>query len=162
MRDETTVEGATFATWVLRSRHAAGLTQEQVLDRALELAAGDEPELSKSTLNRWEGGKTALAKPSQLRMFCAITGADIREALVELGYVTREELSLPPASPPIDPALLPAAQLLANPDISVKAKDGLREMITNFTRFTYESLQVRQPRRATTAKESTERPPARR
>ena len=159
MRDETTPGGTAFATFVKQARTAVGLTQDQILDRAMELAGDAEPLLSKSTLNRWEQGKNVLAQPAPVRLFCKITGADPREAIVALGYVTREELSLPPASPPIDPALLPAAQLLSNPDISVKAKDGLREMIGNFTRFTYESLQVRRPRKAATA---TERPPARR
>lgn len=158
MRDETSPGGTAFATFVKSSRAAAGMTQDDVLDRARELAGeGEEPLLSKSTLNRWEQSKNNIAQPAQFRLFCQITGADPREGAVALGFLTREELDLPPAAPPLDPVLLSAAKLLANQDISVGAKESLRKMMADFVQFTYDSLQVRRPKKTT-----TERRPARR
>lgn len=152
MRDETDdpgSEGGTFATWVRSARLAAGLTQDQILAQAEVMVERDDgPELSKSTLNRWEGGKTVTARPDNIRLFCAITGADPREAVIALGYVTRDELGMPPAPPVTDPVLADAAKLFANDDVSPAAKDNLRSLIRAAVGFTYENLGLRRPKKA--------------
>ena len=146
-----------FATWVLESRRAADMTQDDVLSKAVEIAGDGEPELSKSTLNRWEGGKTLVAKPSNLRVFCRITGADIREALIALGYVTRDELDLPPA-PSVDPLAFEVSRLLAHPEIRPEAKADLRRILESAVSFTAASLGKvvgRRPRTSTPAPKAT-------
>lgn len=149
MRDETDDPGTDFGTWVRNARLAAGLTQDQVLAQAEVMAEHDgEPELSKSTVIRWEGGKTVTARAENVRLFCRVTGADPREAVIALGYVTREELGLPAQPPAADPVLAEAAKLLANDDVSVAAKETLRTLIRTAVGFTYEQLGLRRPKKA--------------
>lgn len=159
MRDETTALGTEFATWVRDARLAAGLTQEQVLTQAaIMVEHNGGPELSKSTLNRWEGGKTTTVRAENLRLFCTIVGADVREALIALGYIAREELGLPPAPAIREPVLADAAKILASEDIAPAAKDSLRKLISQAVGFTYDTLGLRRPPKPDNAARTSGRP----
>lgn len=136
MGDPEAREGVTFATLLKQTRRLRGMTQDDLIE-----ASG----VSRSTVLRWEKGTPGTIDVEQVRKLCAALKLDAREAVVALGFVTREELGLPPAPPPMDPVLWAAAKMLANEDIPAAARGSLRQLIGHAVDFTYQSLGLRKP-----------------
>lgn len=90
-RDTGTPTGHRFAVLIRAARQGKGLSQA---------ALGEESGVERQTIIRYESGKTRNPDPEALRAVCAVLEVDVREALVALGYLTREEISLtaPPTS----------------------------------------------------------------
>jgi transcriptional regulator with XRE-family HTH domain len=86
--------GRRFAALIREARALKGMSQG-----ALEAAS----DVSRQTISRYESGAAVSPKALELRAVLAVLGVDPREAVVALGYVTREEMDLPPAAPPLDP-----------------------------------------------------------
>lgn len=120
MRDIPEGPGRKFATLIRDARRGLGWTQEDLVEQS---------GISRSTLIRWEGGDVKSPDQDQVRKLCMTLGLDPREAVVALGYVTREEMQLPPAPPRIDPTLAKIARLLANKDIPDNVRALLRRHV---------------------------------
>lgn len=58
-----------------------------------------ESGVSEPTIKRWEGGNAERPEPELVRAVFRALDLDPREAPVILGYVTREEMGLPPEPP---------------------------------------------------------------
>lgn len=136
MHDTEASYGNALATLIKEGRARLGMTQED-----LEVASG----VSRQTISRYESGKAANPRAEEARAVARVLQIDPRELPVALGYVTREEIGLPPAPPPLDPALGAAAKLLSSDDIPAAAKDNLRRLLNAAVDFTYETLGLRRP-----------------
>jgi transcriptional regulator with XRE-family HTH domain len=88
--------GIPLAKLIKDARALKGWTQEK-----LAIEAG----VTRQTVSRYEGGHTnPMAK--EARRLCRALDIDAREIPIALGYVTRDELGLPPKAPAIHPELL--------------------------------------------------------
>lgn len=79
--------GKRLATTLKAARERKLWTQQDLADAA---------EVTRQTVIRYESGNASNPEAAPLRRVCAALGLDIREVLVDLEYVTREELGLPP------------------------------------------------------------------
>lgn len=136
MHDTEDGPGRALATLLKDARIRLGWSQED-----LESASG----VSRQTISRYESGKASNPRAEEARAVARALQIDPRELPVALGYVTREEMGLPPAPPAMDPTLAAAARLLASEDIAVGAKDNLRRLLEGAVSFTYEALGLRRP-----------------
>lgn len=112
--------GVAFAALIRDARRRRGWTQERL---------AEESGVGLSTILRWESGRTTQPLSQQVRAVCRVLGIDPRESAVALGYVTREEIGLPPPPPPmqLDPSDQEIVDLLRDPtvprDIKVEWRD---------------------------------------
>lgn len=111
-----------LADLIRTARIGRGWTQDQLADAA---------EISRPTVQRYEQAKTTAPQPAQLRAIFRALGLDPRRIPVILGYVTADEMGLPPEPPrPALPADVEAlAALLEDPDIPPAAKADLVEQL---------------------------------
>lgn len=119
-------ESRELATLLRDRRLFMRLTQEEVADRA---------GISRQTYNKYESGRTPNPKPRELRAVCRALALDPREIVVALGFVTRDELALPPREHPLDGVLVEPASLLADEKIPEPAKSRLREYLVESVIF---------------------------
>jgi transcriptional regulator with XRE-family HTH domain len=77
----------TFANLIREAREALGWSQDELAD-----AAG----VSRPTINRYEQAKTKTPEPETVRSIFLALRLDPRRIPVILGYVTAEEMGLPP------------------------------------------------------------------
>jgi transcriptional regulator with XRE-family HTH domain len=82
--------GQRLATSLRAARAELGWSQERL---------ADEADVSRQTVIRYESGAASNPEAANLRKICAAAGIDIRELLVDLGYLTRDEVQLPPKEP---------------------------------------------------------------
>jgi hypothetical protein len=90
-----------------------------------------------------------------LRVVCAALGLEVREALIELGYVTRDELGLPPAPPPIDPLLIAVSRDLADEDVAEMDRAQLSDLVRQAHDFWRARLRKVPPREPSADERST-------
>jgi transcriptional regulator with XRE-family HTH domain len=137
MRDTDDSRDVTFGAMVRAARAAKGWTQDDLVE---------ESGISRTTISRWERGDGGRYDPDQVRAVFKALGLDIREALVLLGFVTREEIGLPPQSPRMFNATTEEViAILEDPTVPEEQK---REW-TEYLRFrTQRERDQRRPRRA--------------
>lgn len=133
-RDTDDTLGRRLATLIKGARLEREWTQEQ-----LEDASG----VSRQTIIRYESGKAAAPKPDELRRVCAALGLDLRDVVVALGYVTREELGLPPQPATVPQILRDIARTLNAPQIAETSKQSLLDMIGTVYGFWQNQLGLR-------------------
>jgi transcriptional regulator with XRE-family HTH domain len=144
MRDPEAPEGASFATLLRETRKLRGMTQDELIDRS---------GVSRSTILRWEKGTPGSINVEQVRQLCTTLDLDPREAVVALGFVTREEMELPPRPLGLPSALQHVMSLLNDKNIPESAKTKLLDHLRSAVEFWYEQLGVRRPRREPSADE---------
>jgi transcriptional regulator with XRE-family HTH domain len=119
MADEEQGPGQRLRTLLRDRRQLLELSQDDVADLA---------GVSRQTVIRLESGKATNPEAKTLRAVCTALGLEVREALIELGYVTRDELGLPPAPPPIDPVLVAVSRDLADSSVDEMDRSHLRDL----------------------------------
>jgi transcriptional regulator with XRE-family HTH domain len=144
MGDPDLTQSANFATLLRETRRLRGMTQDELIDRS---------GISRSTVLRWEKETPGSINVEQVRQLCATLDLDPREAVIALGFVTREEMGLPPRPLGLPPALQHAMSLLGDRNIPEGAKTKLLEHLRSAVEFWYEQLGVRRPRREPSAEE---------
>jgi transcriptional regulator with XRE-family HTH domain len=103
-----------FASTVRAARIQRGWRQDQ-----LATAAG----VSEPTIQRWETGKTGTPDPENARKVFTALGLDPRLIPVLLGYVTAEEMDLPPEPPRVfNPTVEEVIRILEDPQVPAAAK----------------------------------------
>lgn len=127
-------ESRELATLLRERRAIMQLTQQEVADRA---------GISRQTYNKYESGKTPNPKPGELRAVCRALELDPREIPVALGFVTREEIGLPPQEPPLPRSLVRVVSLLRAEQVPQQHKDQLLKIIDTALDFWYQQLGIR-------------------
>lgn len=135
MADTTPTEDGSraLATLLRQRRDQMQLTQEEVADRA---------GISRQTYNKYERGGTLNPKPRELRAVCMVLKMDPREIPVALGFVTREEMNLPPQEPALPRSLRRILQLLKAEQVPESAKKRLLKIIDDAVDFWFETFGV--------------------
>lgn len=134
MQDTTGDRDVTFGALVRAARESKGMTQDDLAE-----ATG----ISRTTISRWERGDGGRYEPDQVRVVFDALGIDIREAVVALGFATRDQLGLPPAPPRMFTATIEEViQILEDPAVP---EDQKREWV-EYLRF--RTQRERRPRRS--------------
>lgn len=103
-----------FARIVRQAREERDWTQEE-----LAVAA----DVSRPTVQRYENGRTATPEAEAARRIFRALGLDARLIPVVLGYVTAEEMGLPPEPPRVfSPTAEEAIAILENPAVPAAQK----------------------------------------
>lgn len=103
-----------FARAVREARDQRGMTQDELAE-----AAG----VTRPTIQRWETAKTGTPDPENARRVFNALGLDPRLIPVLLGYVTAEEMGLPPRLPRVfSPNIEQAIRILEDPNVPAAAK----------------------------------------
>jgi transcriptional regulator with XRE-family HTH domain len=103
-----------FARVVREAREQRGWNQERLADVA---------DVSRPTIQRWETAKTGTPDPENARRVFKALGLDPRLIPVVLGYVTAEEMGLPPEPPRVfNPTVEEAIRILEDPRVPAAAK----------------------------------------
>lgn len=134
-------DAATFATWLRKAREDSGWTKTQAIEAVAEVG------IKERTYTHWESGTIAKPDPRQVRKSCLRLGIDPREAAVALGIVTREEMDLPPAQPPVPTTIRNVLSLLRAAQVPDDAKKSLLRHIQGAVDFWAEQLGVPRPPR---------------
>lgn len=136
MRDTDGDRDVTFGAFVRAAREAKGLTQDELADLT---------GVSRTTISRWERGDGGRYEPDQVRAVFDALGQDIREAVVLLGFATRDQLGLPPEPPRLfDAVTEEAIRILRDPSVPDERK---REWI-EYLRYRTQPPEGRGRRRA--------------
>jgi transcriptional regulator with XRE-family HTH domain len=128
-----------LATLLRQRRLQMQITQEDVADRA---------GISRQTYNKYERGGTLNPKPRELRAVCLVLKLDPREVPVALGFVTREEIDLPPQQPALPRSIRRILQLLDAEQVPATAKKRLLKIIDDAVDFWFETFglpDIREP-----------------
>jgi transcriptional regulator with XRE-family HTH domain len=105
---------ARFARVVREARDQKGWGQDKL---------AEESGVSRPTIQRWENGRTGTPDPDNARRVFQALGLDPRLIPVVLGYVTDEEMGLPPQPPRVFTATVEEAiRILDDPDVPASAK----------------------------------------
>lgn len=144
MHDIEEVPGHRFATLIKNARIARSWTQEDLVD-----ATG----ISRQTIIRYESGRAVLPRPTELRNVCTVLNIDIREALVAIGYITRDEMSLPTNRLPA--SLNQVHRILVDPNIPDGTKRDLEDLIDAGVRFWFARQGIQPPPRERSARDRT-------
>lgn len=131
--------GDTFAMWLRGARIDAGWAKIAATEALAEL----KPPILERTYFRWESGDIASPNPAQVRRACLRLGLDPREAAVALGIVSRQELELPPAPPPMPREVRNILYLLRAPEVPDPAKKQLLHHLQGAVDFWAQQLGVR-------------------
>ncbi len=103
-----------FAEAIVTARTQRNMTQDELAD------AADVP---RSVILRWEDGDVNRPDPGQVRRVFRALRLDPREAPVLLGYVTRDEIGLPPQPPRVfSPTVEEVIDILEDPAVSDEEK----------------------------------------
>ncbi len=119
MSDTEPTGGRAFATLIREARRAKGWTQEDLITQS---------GISRATILRWESGRVDFPRPDQVRAACQVLGIDPREVAVALGYVTRQEVDLPPP-PQYTPTEAEILAILRDPSIPHEIKLDWRDYL---------------------------------
>jgi len=133
----------TFAMWLRRARIEAGWAKIAATEALAEV------DINPRTYFRWESGDIVKPDPREVRKACLRLGLDVREAAVALGILTREELDLPPAPPPMPRTIRNILYFLRAPQVPEPAKRQLLQHIQGAVDFWAQQLGVkslREPR----------------
>lgn len=140
-----------FAYLVRAARERARMNQDEV---------ADEAGVARSTISRWEKG-AVLVEPDRIRKVAAVLGIDMRDVVIALGYLTRDELGLPPEPPRVvDPAYADVIDILADPNVPARDKAEWAE----YLRWQHSRSQPGRPQKGTprgTSKATPTRSPSR-
>lgn len=110
-----------FARVIRQAREERGMTQDDLAERA---------EVSRPTLQRWENAKTETPEPEKARRVFRALGLDPRLIPVLLGYVTAEEMGLPPEPPRLfSPTVEEAIRILEDPNVPAASKKEWLEFL---------------------------------
>lgn len=136
MADTTQAQdGSQALATLLRERRVhMQMTQEEVADRA---------GISRQTYNKYERGMTASPKPRELRAVCVALQLDPREVPIALGFVTREEIDMPPKEPALPRSLRRILQILVADQVPESAKKRLLKIIDDAVDFWFETFGLR-------------------
>ena len=129
--------------WLRRARTDAGWAKIAATEALAEVG------IQQRTYFRWESGDIAKPDPREVRKVCLRLGLDVRDAAVALGILTREELELPPAPPPMPRTISNILYFLRAPQIPDPAKKQLLHHIQGAVDFWAQQLGVkslREPR----------------
>jgi len=99
--------GERFAALIRRARNEAGVSQEEL---------AEETGISRSQLIRWESGKVERPDPEAVRAVCSVLWIDPREAVVALGFLTRQE-AFPPVKR-LSPTMSRVIKILQGEDLT--------------------------------------------
>lgn len=103
-----------FADLIATTRERRGWTQDDLAERA---------GVSRPTINRYEQAKTRTPDPETARRIFAALNLDPRRIPVLLGYVTEEEMGLPPeASHMFHATTEDAIAILEDPNVDSRTK----------------------------------------
>jgi transcriptional regulator with XRE-family HTH domain len=103
-----------FASLIRETREYRGWSQDDLAERA---------GVSRPTINRYEQAKTRTPDPETARAIFHALRLDPRRIPVLLGYVTEEEMGLPPESPRMFHATTEEViAILEDPKVDPKAK----------------------------------------
>jgi transcriptional regulator with XRE-family HTH domain len=112
-----------FGEVIREARRAKRLSQQELAD-----AAG----VSEPTIQRWENGRTGTPDPENARRAFLALGLDPRLIPVLLGYVTAEEMGLPPEAPRVfTPTVEEAIAILEDKTVPAEAKDEWVEFLSS-------------------------------
>jgi transcriptional regulator with XRE-family HTH domain len=141
-----------FADVIKAARLRARMTQNEV---------AAEANVGRYTVIRWEKGETQFPEPELIRRVAAVIGLDVREVVVALGYVTRDELGLPPEpARVVDPEYADVIDMLADPNVPARDKAEWAE----YLRWQHNRSQPGRPQKGTprgTQKAAPARSPSR-
>jgi transcriptional regulator with XRE-family HTH domain len=105
--------GRPFADLIRATRLRARMSQDDL---------AEESGVARTTIVRWEKGPT-LVDPVAVRKVAAVLGIDMRDVVVALGYLTRDEMGLPPEPPRVvDPAYADTLAAFADPKVPAREK----------------------------------------
>jgi transcriptional regulator with XRE-family HTH domain len=105
---------ARFARVVREARDQKGWGQDKL---------AEESGVSRPTIQRWENARTGTPDPDNARRVFQALGLDPRLIPVVLGYVTDEEMGLPPQPPRVFTATVEEAiRILDDPQVPASAK----------------------------------------
>ena len=136
-RPESETPGQRFAAAIRAARVRLGMTQDDL---------AEEADIGRATLLRWEGGDVSRPEPEKVRRLFRILQLDPREAPVLLGFLTREEMGLPPEPPRVfDVTTEEVIQILQDPNIPDEQK---REWVEFLRYRTNRPAPARRPRKA--------------
>lgn len=133
-----------FGQLLKSAREQLGWSQEELAEKA---------RVGRATVQRYELGKTATPDPVSVRAILKTLGIHPGQGPIALGFVTPDELELPPTPPPLDPVLARAKKLLDDPAIPDRAKDTLRRGINAAIDLWFEAYGVGQAPREPSADE---------
>lgn len=103
-----------FARVVREAREQRGWNQDQLAEAAV---------VSRPTIQRWETAKTGTPEPENARRVFRALGLDPRLIPVILGYVTAEEMGLPPEPARVfNPTVEEVIRILEDPKVPATAK----------------------------------------
>lgn len=103
-----------FARVVREARETRGWNQEQLAEHA---------GVSRPTIQRWENAKTSTPDPENARRVFRALGLDPKLIPVVLGYVTAEEMGLPPEPVRVfNPDVEQVIRILEDPTVPAAAK----------------------------------------
>lgn len=118
--------GRRFGRLIREARLRKGWTQDDVVARS---------DVSMPTLRRWEAGNAERPEPDLVRSVTRALDIDAREAPVALGYVTREEMGLPPEPPrQFDLNLEQLIAIFEDPEVPASVKEEVRQFALFRTR----------------------------
>lgn len=140
-RDEPQTGDDTFASWLRRARSDAGWGKMAATEALADVG------IRERTYFRWESGDIVKPDPAEIRKACLVLGIDPREAAIALGIVTREEMDLPPAPPPVPATIRNVLSLLRAEQVPEEAKKSLLRHIQGAVDFWAEQLGVPRPPR---------------
>lgn len=115
-----------FATLIRETREKLGWTQDDLADKS---------GVSRPTIQRYEQGKTRTPEPETVRSLFLAMRLDPKRIPVILGYVTAEEMGLPPEAPRrFDPSVEEVIAILENPSVDPAQKAEWVEYLRYRTR----------------------------
>lgn len=124
-RDTDDTLGRRLRTLIKTARLEREWTQDYLADLA---------SVSRQTVMRYESGSAEAPRPNELRAVCAALEIDFRDMVIALGYITREEIGMPPRPSAVPLLLRDIARVLNAPEIAEADKAALLAMIeANFT-----------------------------
>jgi transcriptional regulator with XRE-family HTH domain len=110
-----------FARVVREARRQRGMSQQELAEAA---------KVSEPTIQRWENGRTGTPDPENARRAFQALALDPRLIPVLLGYVTAEEMGLPPEAPRVfTPTVEEVIAILDDPSVPAAAKDEWVEFL---------------------------------
>lgn len=131
--------GKHLATLIRDARVAMGWRQDELAD-----AAG----VARQTIIQYESGRAANPEGPRVRAVLRALDLDPREATVILGFVTREELGLPPKERPLDKTVAEVQQMLDDQKIPQRQRDNLLRGVRSALDLWFDLVRIKPPREA--------------
>lgn len=133
--------GHRLASTLLSARALRGWTQQDLADAA---------RVSRQTIIRYESGKASNPEADPLRRVCHALDLDIRDVLVDLGYVTREELGLP-SRPELHPLAIEINRRLLSMSLTDAGRATLERALQRALDSYDEAMKLRAPKEPSAA-----------